>query len=108
MSQDNISKRDFWNFVNSKSKNIHYYHIGSVINILFEEIAQDLKDGKVVKIYNFGEISLQETKPKKYFDVRYQKVMLSGGAKILKFAVAPLLRKKLCSALDLDKTFKDD
>lgn len=106
--EDNVSRRDFWKFVNSKSKNIHFYHIGAVINILFEEIAQDLKAGKPLKIHNFGEIILQEMKPKKYHDVRYHKVMWSAGTKMLKFIVAPLLRKKLCSALDLDKTFKDD
>jgi len=107
MNQDNVSKRDFWKFVNSKSHNIHYYHIGSIINILFEEIAEDLKNEKLIKIHNFGEISLQKTKPKKYFDVRYQQVMQSTGSKILKFSVASLLRKKLFSFLDLDKTFQD-
>lgn len=107
MKQNNVSKRDFWRFVNSKSKDIHFYHVGSVINILFEEMIQDLKEGKSINIYNFGEISLQKTKPKKYFDVRYQKVMFSVGAKILKFSLSQKLRKKLCGALDLDKTFRD-
>jgi nucleoid DNA-binding protein len=106
---NNISRRDLWKYVNKKlNKSLHFYHIGSVITILIDEMIKDLKNGNKIKIFNFGILSLEETKPRKYHDVRYNKIMLSSGARILKFSLAPLIRKKLCNSLDIDKTFKDD
>ena len=105
----NISRRDLWKYVNGKiKKSIHFYHVGSVITILIDEMIKDLKKGKKIKIFNFGILSLEKTKPRKYHDVRYNKVMISVGSYILKFKMAPLIKKKLCGMLDIDKTFKDD
>ncbi len=69
---------------------------------------KDLKNEKKIKIFNFGILSLEKTKPRKYHDVRYNKIMLSLGARILKFSLAPQIKKKLFGSLDIDKTFKDD
>jgi nucleoid DNA-binding protein len=105
---NNISKRDFWRYVNQKIKrSINHYHVFSVITILFEELLIDLKNGKDIKVFNLGTLSLRPTKPRKYYDVRFQKVMQSEGHKILRFILARPISKKLRALLDIDKTFKD-
>jgi nucleoid DNA-binding protein len=102
----NISKKNLWRYVNRKIKrSIHHYHVYSVITILFEEILSDLKNEKEIKIFNLGTLSLQKTKPRKYFDVRFQKTMQSEGHRILRFILAPVISKKLKKLLDIDKTF---
>src|SRR3989304_1401991 len=96
----NVDKRTFWKFINKKiGRKVKSYHVISIINILFEEILSDLKDGKDLKIFNFGEILLKNTKPRKYHDVRYNRIMLSSGNKILKLVLPRVIRKKLCKML---------
>lgn len=105
---DSVSKRNLWRYVNRKVRRfVHHYHVFSVITILFEEMLRDLKLGKEIKIFNLGTLSLQETKPRLYHDVNKRQVVLSSKHKILRFALAPKIRKKLCEHLDLDITFKD-
>lgn len=105
----NVSKRNLWRYVNQRIKRIiHHYHVFGVISILFEEILKDLKQGKEIKIFNFGTISLRETKPRWYHDINQKKLVLSSKHRILRFALAPKIRKKLCAHLDIDATFKDD
>lgn len=105
----NVSKRNLWRYVNKKIKRfIHHYHVFSIISILFEEMLKDLKQGKDIKIFNLGTISLKETKPRWYHDVTKRQLVLSNKHKILRFALAPKIRKKLCEHLDIDITFKDD
>ena len=109
MFNDNVSKRSLWKVVNKKiKKTIHYYHVFSVISILFEEILKDLREEKELKVFNFGTLVLKKTKPKKYHDVRYHKIMQGEAHKIMKFSLAKKIRNKLCKYLDLDATFKDD
>lgn len=109
MFSDNISKRDLWRYVNKKlNKTIHHYHVLSVISILFDEIVKDLKADKPIKIFNFGTLYLKKTKPRKYHSVVFRKIMQSKGHKIMKLSLSEKIRKKLCSLLDLDATFKDD
>jgi len=104
-----VDKRILWRFVNRKIKRIiHHFHVFAIITILFDEIIQDLKNGKSIKIFNFGTLSLKQMKPRKYFDVRHQQVMESQGNRILRFSLATSVRKKLVNHLDIDKTFKDD
>lgn len=106
---DGINKREFWQYVNQKmNRLIHHYHVFSVITITFEEMLKDLKRGKEISIFNLGSLVLKETKPRRYHDVRHRQVMLSKGHKILRFTLAPALKKKLCEHLDIDKTLKDD
>jgi nucleoid DNA-binding protein len=105
----NISKRVFWRYVNVKIKHIiHNYHVFSIITILFEEILKDLKQGKEVKIFNFGILSLNDTKPRMYHDIHKRQVVLSKGRKILKFKLSRKVRKKMIENLDIDKTLKGD
>ncbi len=108
-NDQSINKRMLWHYVNRKIKRIiHHYHVLSIITILFDEMIKDLKRGKAIKIFNFGKLELKPLKPRKYFDVRHQKVMQSVGHRILRFTLAPSIRKKLVEHLDLDKNVKDD
>lgn len=103
---DSISKRSLWRYVNRKiNRAIHHYHVFGVMTILFEEIVKDLKQGKEIDIFNLGVLSLHQTKPRKYYDFRYQKVMQSKGRRILKFKLSSSVNKKLRKLLDIEKTF---
>jgi nucleoid DNA-binding protein len=105
----NIDKRTFWKYVNKKlNRSIQAWHVISVINILFDEMISDLKAGKEISIFNLGTIFLQNTKPRSYFDFRFQKIMLSSGSKVLKFVLSPKFRKNFVKKLDIDRTFGDD
>jgi nucleoid DNA-binding protein len=102
-----ISKRILWKYVNKKiNRIIHHYHVFSVLTILFDEMLKDLKQGERIKVANFGFIVLKQMKPRRYYDVKQQKVVLSEGHKILRFILAAPIRKKLVDNLDLDKTLK--
>ncbi|SRR5258708_1134183 len=103
---NSINRRYFWRFINNKIKrSIHRYHVLSVITILFEEMLIDLKQGKKIEIFNLGMLSLRPAKPRRYYDVRFQKVIQSEGHRILRFILARPVSKKLRSLLDIDKTF---
>jgi nucleoid DNA-binding protein len=104
-----ISKRDLWHYVNRKVKRlVHHYHVFSVISILFDEMLKDLKLGKQIKIANFGVLVLKDTLPRKYHDVRFHKVMMSPGHRVLRLFLAKPIRKKLCDELDLDRKLAGD
>jgi nucleoid DNA-binding protein len=104
MPGDNISKRDFWHYVNLKVKRvIHHYHVFAVISILFDEMVRDLKDGKEIKVANFGTLMLKQLPPRRYHNVVYKKIMSSPGHRIIRLFLTERLRKKLCSSVDLDK-----
>ncbi len=106
---DSISKRALWQYVNGKMNHlIHHYHVFSVITILFEEMLEELKRGKEIKIFNFGTLVLKETKPRRYHNVRVRQVMLSKKHKILRFTLAALIRKKLCEHLQIDGITRND
>jgi nucleoid DNA-binding protein len=102
-----IDKRILWKYVNAKINNsIHNRHVYSVICILFDEILNDLTKGKKIEVINFGTIFFKILKARRYHDVCLRKVTLSeGGKKILKIALDTKFKKKLCSCLDVDKTF---
>lgn len=105
----NVSKRNLWRYVNKKIKRIiHHYHVFSIISLLFDEMLKDLKQGKSIKVVNFGTLSLKETKPRLYHDVNKRQVVLSKKHKILRFELSPKIRKKMCEHLDIDKTFESD
>lgn len=93
-----------WRYVNIKiNRIIHHYHVLGVITILFDEMLKDLKRNKKIKIHNFGLLQLKEMKPRRYHDVRFNKVLLSEGHNILRFTLFSPLKKKLCSLLDMNK-----
>lgn len=99
-----IDKKILWRFVNIKiNRVIHHYHVLGVINILFEEMLKDLKNGKDIKIFNFGVLKLKNMKPRRYHDVRFNKILLSKGHRILRFTLARPIRKKICFYLDRNK-----
>lgn len=96
-------RKELWVYVNRKIKRlIHHYHVFAVISVLFEEMLKDLVDGKEIKIINFGTFVLKQMPPKKYHDVRFNKIMETKGYKILRFFLAKPIGKKLCAAVDLD------
>jgi nucleoid DNA-binding protein len=104
-----IDKRILWRYINKKINNIiHNYHVFGVISILFDEIIKDLKAGKAIKIYNFGTLILKKTKPRRYHNVFSKEFSVSPGYKIIRFTLAPQIRKKLCKHIDIDKTFLGD
>lgn len=104
-----ISKKIFWRFVNKKiNRAIHHYHVFAVISLLFEEIVKDLLSNKKIKIFNFCTISLEKNNPKKYFDVRFQKIMISKGSNLIKIELSKKLKKKLVNSLDVDATLLGD
>lgn len=106
---NNITKRMFWRYVNVKlNRSIHHYHVFSVISMLFDEMLQDLKDGKEIRIFNFGSITLEDTKPRLYHDVTQRKFVLSKKHKILKFKLREKFKKIFLENIDVDKTFKGD
>ena len=106
-NDQSINKKLLWQYVNRKIKRIiHHYHVFSILTILFDEMIKDLKRGKSIKIFNFGKLELKNLKPRRYFDVRHQKVMQAEGHRILRFTLAPSIRKKLVDCLD--RTPKDD
>lgn len=104
-----IDKRSLWRYVNLKIKrSIHRYHVFAVISILFDEIIKDLVSGKEIKVFNFGKLLLKQNNPRKYYDVRFNKIMESPGNKILKFSLAKKFREKLIDYISLDGQNKDD
>jgi nucleoid DNA-binding protein len=109
MNEASISKRSLWRYVNRKIRRaVHYYHVLSIISILFDEMIKDLRQGKDIKIHNLGTLQLKQMKPRQYFDVRYRKMMSADGNKVLRMTLTPRLRKKLIQHLDLDKTLGKD
>lgn len=104
-----ISKRALWRYVNIKiNRIINHYHVFAVITILFDEMIKDFKDGKEIKIFNFGTFSLNKTKPRRYYNVVFKKIMTSKGYHILRFKMSPQIRKKLCENLNIDKNDRND
>ena len=84
-------------------KMINAYHIFSVINILFDEMAKDLDSGKSIKIVNFGTLLLKDTPARKFHNINLRKMSFSPGYRILRFFLTDSIKKKLCSLLDIDK-----
>lgn len=106
---EEISKKKLWKYLNIKIKRaVNHHHVFAIISILFEEMVIDLLNGKEIKIFNFGTLYLENTKPKKYHDVRFKKMMESKGNRVLKFLLKNKLKKKLISYLDVDTTLRDD
>lgn len=105
----NISKRDFWRYVNRKFRKLfHHYHIYNIINILFDEMIKDLKSGKTINIFNFGKLRLQQNMPRKHFDVVTRQVEISKSNNIMKFDLSSKIKNKVRQHLDLSKTLNHE
>lgn len=106
---NSINRKILWQYVNLKiNRSIHHAHVLSVIVILFDEIIKELIRGNDIKIVNFGTLKLKEMKPRWYHNVKYRRLMKSESHKILRFTMAPKIRKIMCDFLDIDKTFGSD
>lgn len=102
-----VDRRILWKYVNRKFKGvIHHYHVLAVINILIDEMLEDLKRGKQIKIFNFGTLSLKQMKPRQYHNVRLHQFVYTPGHRVLRFTLSDKIRKKLFKHLDIDKTLK--
>ena len=100
---DSITKRILWRYVNKQiNRSIHHYHVFSVISILFDEIINDLKDGKKIKIFNFGTLSLNQLKSRKYFHFIERVVKRAPAYKILRFKLSDKLSNELRNHIDID------
>ncbi len=103
-----IDKRTLWRFVNKKiQRSIHHYHVFSVITILFDELINDLKAGKSVKVFNFGSILLKDLNGRKYYDIHKKEIVMSKRHKIIRFILDKKIHKKLINLLDFNKTFNN-
>ena len=103
-----VDRRYFMSYVSKKLKyTIPFYHIQSVISILFEELLEDLCAQKQIVIGNFGKLFLKQLKPRKHFNVTSGIFDTSPGNKVMRFKLDRKLRKILTANLDIDKTFGD-
>jgi nucleoid DNA-binding protein len=100
-----IKKKDLWHYVNRKiNRMVHRHHVYAVIVILFEEMLKDLKEGKSIKIANFGTVALKTTKPRWYHHIKLRKVMMSEvPRRVMQFRLATKIHKKLVELFDLDR-----
>jgi|SRR6185436_11548354 len=104
---NSITKRILWRYVNKKiNRTIHHYHVFSVITILFDEILNDLKLGKELKIFNFGRLVIKELPSRKYYNIHDKTIRISNSHKILRFILSSKLRKELKKQLDVDLFFE--
>jgi len=96
-----ISKRDLWRYVNIKiDRCVNHYSVFGVINILFDEMLKDLQQGLFIDIHNFGTLQIKKTNPKLYHDYQERIKKISGSNRILKFNLAPSLKKILYCHID--------
>lgn len=105
-----FSKDQFWKYVNQViGYTVDYRHVLGIISVLFDEMSKDFKEGKDIKIHNFGTFSVEKLAARNYFDFRFKKTLLSAGTKRqIKFTFIPAIYEKLHSFIDPDKTFADE
>ena len=88
------NKRQLWVYIiRDLNHFVHNLHIFTVISILIDEILKDLKDGKEIRIVNFGVLKIEKTKPKKFKDVKTGKIEMSKGNNKLIFRLSRHLKK---------------
>jgi nucleoid DNA-binding protein len=108
-----ISRRKLAGFIHDKLQGrVFHSHIFAITSLLFEEMMNDLKSGKEIKITGLGTLSLKERAPKPFFDVNFREMRISKGTRNLVFSIDPDLRAKIAFALDnppaADDTDGDD
>jgi nucleoid DNA-binding protein len=92
----NQNKTSLWRLVTKRiNHGVHRLHVISIISILIEEIIKDLKQGKDVKITNFGTFKLKELKPKKVRSIATKQIKFVGRTKSLRFRLTRRLSKYL-------------
>jgi nucleoid DNA-binding protein len=102
---NSIDKKKLWLYVNKKiNRIIHHYHVIAVISILFEEMIKDLKDGKKIKIANFGTFELKNMPARKYHDLWKKKTMLGKPTRLIKFTLFKKIIKKIREHIDIESS----
>lgn len=104
-----VDRRYLWQYVTKKlNHSIHYSHIQSVINIMFEIMLEDLNNGLEISIGNFGKFLLKKLGARKHINIYSGQYEKSPGNRIIRFELTKKLRRILMNNLDIDKTFKGD
>jgi nucleoid DNA-binding protein len=104
----NITKTFLCYYIRVKIKyKVESKHVLAVVSILFDEMIKDLKNGKIINIYNFGKLRLKQMKPRTYFHIVHRKLMHADGKKLLRFNLHRNLKTKLRNLLDLERFVKD-
>jgi nucleoid DNA-binding protein len=81
---------------NVKRDNIRY-----VINVLFDEILKDISQGKPLNIFNFANLTLMHTAPRRHFCFHTQRMQVSKGYNKLKFIMNPKFKRILLKNVDI-------
>ncbi len=96
-----INKKKLWRLVNiSLNRTIEAPHVFAVINILFEELLKDFKEGKELKIHNFGTLKLTLNEVQRSFNVVKQTVTYGKPSKMFKFKMGKHIKNKIVEQLD--------
>lgn len=96
-----INKKKLWRLINkSINRSIEAPHVFAVINILFEELLKDFKEGKELKIHNFGLMKLTLNEVQRSFNVIKQTVTLGKPSKMFKFKMGKQIKNKIVEHLD--------
>jgi nucleoid DNA-binding protein len=74
---------------------IHSMHVYSIISIMFDEIAKDLRAGKEFKIFNFGSIVIREHKPVKRYDVVHDKMFITNKFMHAAYVILDKIKDKI-------------
>lgn len=74
--------------IKKELKNIGYFDIYSVVNLLLDELKQEILTTKKVRISNFGEFNLKTFKPRTMVNVRTGKLALTKTYNILRFSIS--------------------
>ena len=65
-----VDRRYLLSYVFKKLNNsVHYFHIQSVVTIMFEEMLKDLNDGLEISIGNFGKFLLKKLGARKHYNI---------------------------------------
>lgn len=102
-----IEKSFISDYIFNKIKIIPKLHIVGVLNILYDELDQEFRAGKKVRIGNFGFFIVKKQAPRPFINVATGIKAMSKGNKNLKFILFQVFKKILTKNLDIAKTFPD-
>lgn len=82
----NLDKAQICRFISDRTK-VPFKDVESIVNILLEEIVRELKDGRKVRIQNFGSFELFETQRHRIFNVHTNQHDVVESRKQLRFSL---------------------
>lgn len=95
MSQS-YNKNSLWLMITKTiNHSIHRLHVMSIISILIDEMIKELKNGKEIKIPNFGTLKVNDLKPKKIRSIATNKIKFARRTKSLRFKLTRKISKYL-------------